>query len=215
MPSTYATSPTQQARAQDFENQISPLYLSSPWLVGDDWFQYVDEPQNGRTGDGENDNFGMVDVNDQPYPTMTAAMQFMHSLTAQNRLNPTGPACDSWATGPSGVTCTATVAANPPFSSYPVTIVTRSLNGNAEGTAYSAQVVAAGGSVGTSFKHPNYHFSVSQGALPKGIKLKSSSGELSGTAKVTGTFAFTVTVTDGAGSQASQAYSLMIVPPGS
>ncbi len=88
LPGVYLTSPTQQARAQDFENFISPLYLNSPWLVGDSWFQFVDEPQNGRPGDGENDNFGMVDVNDQPYPTMTAAMQFMHSL---DRTEPTQP----------------------------------------------------------------------------------------------------------------------------
>ena len=214
MPGVYLTSPTQQARAQDFENYISPLYLNSPWLVGDSWFQYVDEPQNGRPGDGENDNFGMVNVNDQPYPTMTAAMQLMHSLTAQNRLDPTGTACDSWATGLGGVTCTATVPANPPSSSYPLTVVTRTLNQSTEGgRLITGQVVAAGGYVGRSFRHPSYRFSISQGALPKGIRLHRS-GELLGTVKVSGTFSFTVTVTDGAGAQASQAYSLVIVPPG-
>ena len=168
-PSVYADSPTQQARAQDFENQISPLYLNSPWLVGDDWFQYVDEPQNGRTGDGEDDNFGMVNVNDQPYPTMTAAMQFMHSQTAQNRLNPSGTACDSWAEGLTGVTCTATVPPNPPYTSYPLTIVTRTLYQSRAGIPLTTgQVVAAGGAIGTSLTHPNYHFSLSQGALPQG-----------------------------------------------
>jgi agarase len=214
MPGVYLTSPTQQARAQDFENFISPLYLDSPWLVGDDWFQYVDEPQNGRPGDGENDNFGMVNVDDQPYPTMTAAMQFMHSQTAQNRLDPTGTSCDSWASGPGGVTCTATVPAIPPYTSYPLTIVTRTMYQSSEYSPLTTgQVVAAGGDVGTSFKHPSYKFSLSQGTLPKGIKLQSS-GELTGTARSAGTFSITVTVTDGAGAQVSQAYSLVVVPPG-
>ena len=80
-------------RAQDFESFMSPLYLSSPWLVGDSWFQYVDEPQNGRPGDGENDNFGMVNVNDQPYPTMTAAMQLMHSIWCCARSRWDGTSC--------------------------------------------------------------------------------------------------------------------------
>jgi len=214
LPGVYLTSPTQQARAQDFESFISPLYLSSPWLVGDSWFQYVDEPQNGRPGDGENDNFGMVNVNDQPYPTMTAAMQSMHSLTAQNRLNPTGTSCDSWATGPGGVTCTATVPANPPSSSYPLTIVTRTLDQSTEGSPLiTGQVVAAGGDVGTSFKHPSYRFSLSQGALPKGIHLKAS-GEFAGSPRSAGTFPITVTVTDAAGAHASQPYSLVVVAPG-
>ena len=214
LPGVYLTSPTQQARAQDFESFISPLYLSSPWLVGDSWFQYVDEPQNGRPGDGENDNFGMVNVNDQPYPTMTAAMQSMHSLTAQNRLNPTGTSCDSWATGPGGVTCTATVPANPPSSSYPLTIVTRTLDQSTEGSPLiTGQVVAAGGDVGTSFKHPSYSFSLSQGALPKGIHLKAS-GEFAGSPRSAGTFPITVTVTDAAGAHASQPYSLVVVAPG-
>jgi hypothetical protein len=213
MPGIYLTSPTQQARAQDFENFASPLYLDSPWLVGDDWFQYVDEPANGRPGDGENDNFGMVNVNDQPYPTMTAAMQFMHSLTAQNRMNPTGTSCDSWATGAGGVTCTATMAAIPPYTSYPLAIVTRTVDRSTEGDPVTTgQIVAAGGDVGTSLKHPSYHFSISQGALPKGIHLHPS-GAFTGTTRTVGTYAFTVTVTDGAGAQVSQGYSLSVVAP--
>ena len=152
----------------------------------------------------------MVNVNDQPYPTMTAAMQFMHSLTAQNRLNPTGTSCDSWATGPGGVTCTATMAANPPYSSYPLAIVTRTMDQSTEGYPLTTgQIVAAGGDMGTSLKHPSYHFSLTQGALPKGINLHTS-GEFTGTTRISGTFSFTVTVTDGAGAQVSQAYSLVV-----
>ena len=70
-----------------------------------------------------------------------------------------------------------------------------------------------GESAGTSLKHPSYHFSLSQGALPKGIKLNKS-GEFTGVAKSAGTFSFTVTVTDAAGTRVSQAYSLVVVAPG-
>jgi hypothetical protein len=66
--------------------------------------------------------------------------------------------------------------------------------------------------VGTSLKHPSYHFSLSQGALPKGINLHAS-GEFTGTTRTVGTYSFTVTVTDGAGAQVSAAYSLVVVAP--
>jgi hypothetical protein len=213
-PSVYADSLTQQTRALDFEKFISPLYLNSPWLVGDSWFSFVDEPQNGRIPDGENDNFGMVNVVDQPYPTMTAAMQFMHSMTAPNRLAPSGTPCDSWATGSAGVTCTASMPPSTPFSSYPLSVVTYSLPGTQEGPAYQSQVFAAGGDLGTSLVHPSYKFSLSGGALPKGLRLAGRTGSITGSAKVTGTFAFTVKVIDAAGNQATQALSITVVPPG-
>jgi hypothetical protein len=41
-----------------------------PYIVGADWFQYFDEPSYGR-GDGENYNFGLVDIHDQPYKPLT------------------------------------------------------------------------------------------------------------------------------------------------
>lgn len=41
-------------------------------VIGLDWFQFADEPRHGR-GDGENFNFGLVDIHDQPYDAVTAA----------------------------------------------------------------------------------------------------------------------------------------------
>ena len=46
-------------------------------IVGTHWFQWVDEPSTGRF-DGENYNIGVVDVTDQPYAGMLAAMQATH-----------------------------------------------------------------------------------------------------------------------------------------
>lgn len=37
-----------------------------PCVVGVDWFQFFDEPKHGRD-DGENFNFGLVDINNRPY----------------------------------------------------------------------------------------------------------------------------------------------------
>lgn len=56
---------TLDQRATGFRNTTESL-LKDPDVVGAHWFQYYDEPQNGR-GDGENYNFGLVDVNNQPY----------------------------------------------------------------------------------------------------------------------------------------------------
>jgi len=46
--------------------------LRLPYVVGADWFQYYDEPPFGRH-DGENYNFGLVDIHDRPYRELTAA----------------------------------------------------------------------------------------------------------------------------------------------
>ena len=133
-PARACTDPTQQARAQDFESFISPLYLSSPWLVGTVGSSTWTSPRTAGRGTGRTTTSAWSTSTTSPIPPWPAAMQSMHSLTAQNRLNPTGTSCDSWATGPGGVTCTATVPANPPSSSYPLTIVTRTLDQSTEGS---------------------------------------------------------------------------------
>jgi len=62
---------TQADRAQGFWNSTNIL-LSTPYVVGAHWFQYTDEPKNGR-GDGENYDMGLVDVYNQPYDELTKA----------------------------------------------------------------------------------------------------------------------------------------------
>jgi hypothetical protein len=41
-------------------------FAREPQVVGMHWFQYQDHPQGGR-GDGEDYNFGLVDIHDRPY----------------------------------------------------------------------------------------------------------------------------------------------------
>ena len=199
----YLTADSQQQRANQFENFSAPLYEDTPALVGDDWFQYVDEPANGRTGDGEDNNFGMIDVNGNPYPTMVAAMQLMHNVVA-DQAGDNGPICDSWATSSSGIACTANM---PSSTASPLTIVTTTLPTGTVGTSYFlGGVYAAGGT-------PGYSYSITQGSLPNGLTLNPTSGIISGYPTSTGTSSFTVQAIDTGGSPpVSQALSITVDP---
>ncbi|MFL5265532.1 MAG: hypothetical protein ACJ8AH_02865 [Stellaceae bacterium] len=48
-------------------------FAAIPEMIGMHWFQYYDHPRGGR-GDGEDYDFGLVDINDQPYEQLTAAL---------------------------------------------------------------------------------------------------------------------------------------------
>lgn len=48
-------------------------FAAFPNVVGVHWFQYYDEPSGGR-GDGENFNMGLVDIHNQPYAKLLAAL---------------------------------------------------------------------------------------------------------------------------------------------
>jgi len=55
----------QSDRAKLVRRTLEQL-VRTPSVIGVDWFQYADEPLHGR-GDGENFNFGLVDIHDRPY----------------------------------------------------------------------------------------------------------------------------------------------------
>ncbi len=63
---------TQRQRAESLQNTMWSL-LELPYVVGAEWFQYFDEPKHGRE-DGENFNFGLVDIHDRPYEELTSAV---------------------------------------------------------------------------------------------------------------------------------------------
>jgi hypothetical protein len=44
-----------------------------PQIVGSQWFQYYDHPKGGRA-DGEDYDFGLVDINNRPYEKLTRAL---------------------------------------------------------------------------------------------------------------------------------------------
>jgi hypothetical protein len=60
---------TQKERAAGFRNTLE-AFVRTPYVIGADWFQYHDEPTHGRY-DGENFNFGLVDIHDRPYEALT------------------------------------------------------------------------------------------------------------------------------------------------
>lgn len=74
------------------------------------------------------------------------------------------------------------------------------------GSAYSTFLAAAGGV-------PPYTWSVA-GTLPEGLELNPATGELSGVPASASTTQFTVTVTDSAGAQTSQTFTLTVVSQG-
>ncbi len=66
--------PDQLARAEGYKLMTERL-ASVPYIVGADWFQWSDEPPSGRIMDGEDVNFGIVDVDDREYDTLVAAIR--------------------------------------------------------------------------------------------------------------------------------------------
>jgi hypothetical protein len=64
-PPIYLTFDTQAERAAAYDSYVQNCF-DAPYIVGQHWFEYVDQPVGGR-GDGEDNNFGLVTVNDEPY----------------------------------------------------------------------------------------------------------------------------------------------------
>ncbi len=61
--------PTQADRAEHLDRFVHQA-LNLPYLVGLHWFQWADESPEGRF-DGENCNYGLVDINDKDYALIT------------------------------------------------------------------------------------------------------------------------------------------------
>jgi len=97
-------------------------------------------------------------------------------------------------------TLTFTIAAVP----APLTIDTTSPLPNCNvGTSCSVTLRASGGT-------PPYRWSLSSGALPAGLSLDSTTGAISGAPTATGTYNFTVRVTDNAQGTATKAFVLTV-----
>ncbi len=69
-------------------------FAAIPEIVGSHWFQYYDHPKGGRA-DGEDYDFGLVDINDLPYRRLTAALAVanrrafsIHQVSAATALAP-------------------------------------------------------------------------------------------------------------------------------
>jgi hypothetical protein len=63
---------TQEERANCFEAYVTAL-AQTPFVIGYHWFQYTDQPAEGRF-DGENSNYGLVKLNDEPWDLLVDRM---------------------------------------------------------------------------------------------------------------------------------------------
>ena len=88
--------------------------------------------------------------------------------------------------------------------SLPLAVNTTSLPNGTNGIAYSQTLSA-------SFGQPAYTWTISLGALPRGLTL-AANGIISGTPTTNGTFNFTVKVTDATNGVATQAMVLTVIP---
>ena len=85
----------------------------------------------------------------------------------------------------------------------PLVITTMSLPNGVSNTVYTTTLAASGGII-------PYNWSIINGTLPAGLTLNSGSGVISGTSTVSGTFNFTVQVSDAGSHTASKTLSMTI-----
>jgi len=85
----YPVAATQKERAAGFRTTLEAL-ARSPYVLGADWFQFYDEPTHGRY-DGENFNFGLVDIHDQPYETLTSTASVLDLVGLKQQPERTRP----------------------------------------------------------------------------------------------------------------------------
>jgi hypothetical protein len=91
------------------------------------------------------------------------------------------------------------------FSGNPVPVA-QVLKGATINVTYSETITAQSGTA-------PYTFSVSAGSLPTGMSLNSSTGVISGTPTVLGTYSFTIQVTDTLLATGTQSFSITVAAP--
>jgi hypothetical protein len=67
-PPVYPVLKTQAERAERFAAYVERC-RAAPWVIGYHWYKYQDQPPEGRF-DGENNNWGLVDLTDTPWPAL-------------------------------------------------------------------------------------------------------------------------------------------------
>lgn len=72
---------TQADRAARYRTYVEEA-LQQPYLVGLDWFMYHDQPPGGRF-DGENSNYGLVDIHDNVYDELVNAISEINGRAAE------------------------------------------------------------------------------------------------------------------------------------
>jgi hypothetical protein len=79
-PNTMGAGPviaTQEAKARVIEGYVCAL-SASPAVVGYHWFCMVDQPLQGRKQDGENSNYGLLRLDDSPWPDVVHTFSYLN-----------------------------------------------------------------------------------------------------------------------------------------
>jgi hypothetical protein len=74
---------TQKDRAYLFDRYVNAL-VDLPNCIGYHWFEWCDQPKQGRF-DGENSNYGLVNIDDTPWKALVARVQKVNSGLEQRR----------------------------------------------------------------------------------------------------------------------------------
>lgn len=77
-PPIYPILDTQEDRAEAFA-EVAQAWRQTDWIVGYHWFDWVDQPPDGRF-DGEDNNWGLVNAADEPYAALVAEMTAVNAL---------------------------------------------------------------------------------------------------------------------------------------
>jgi hypothetical protein len=68
-----AVVPTQKDRAAAYTSMLTDI-ATVPYVIGSHWFEFADQSPEGRF-DGENSNYGVVDIHNKPYVELLTAMR--------------------------------------------------------------------------------------------------------------------------------------------
>jgi len=84
-PLIFPTSPTQALRALKIKTYLGHI-SDAKYIIGYQYFKYMDEPSQGRF-DGEDSNWGLVNINDEPYSEVVNVFQsFNRKIQSQAQL---------------------------------------------------------------------------------------------------------------------------------
>jgi len=67
-----------QVQRAEYAARFAGGALALPYVVGLHWFEWADQPPGGRF-DGQDSNFGLVDIHDRPYEALVGALAEVHA----------------------------------------------------------------------------------------------------------------------------------------
>jgi Putative Ig domain len=140
-------------------------------------------------------------------PVVTSATQVIVTAASQSALSPNSASSGSSSSSGS-ISGSATLTVLPPGSSAALSISSASLPLGTVGLAYSASVTATGGS-------EPYTWSAISGTLPAGLTLEPSSGTVTGTPALPGTYTFQLQVADSLAHTATSSSNVVVTNQGS